>query len=312
LNISPVQVQTIFKPSQVEKLDPITIVVATDNFYAVLLSVLLKSIEVNHKTSEQIIVHIIDDGISLENIDLISKTVSNNVFQLLWHKTADVVPANIILPNDKSAFPITTYLRLFAPYLIPVETTKMIYLDVDMILLTDISKLWNIDLGEKLFGAVVDLCKTVGSSWGGIPNFQELDINPESKYFNAGMMLINPQLWRDSNISNKVIKAINDNIAHVNFADQYGLNVVLVDKWLELDYRWNYFSILDYEDAYLIHFLDIKPIFKSYNANKEYFNSFHSFLKLTPYKNFKLLSDYRRLFRKAFIKVRKKLKQVYN
>jgi lipopolysaccharide biosynthesis glycosyltransferase len=295
----------------VEKLEPITIVVATDNFYAVLLSVLLKSIEVNHKTSEEIHLHVIDDGISPENVSLIRNTVNKDVFSIFWHKTADVVPANIVIPNDKSAFPITTYLRLFAPYLIPKETKKMIYLDVDMIVLKDISTLWNVDLEGRLFGAVVDLCKTVGSSWGGIPNYMELGINPDAKYFNAGLMLIDPQLWRESDIAIKVINAINDNIAHVNFADQYGLNVVLVDQWKELDYRWNSFSVLNYDDAFLIHFLDIKPIFKSYNANKTYYNWFHSYMQLTPYKDFKLLSNYNRLFRKAFIKVGKKLKKVF-
>lgn len=303
--------QKTFRLNPLENLEPITIVVATDNFYAVLLAALLKSIEINHLTNEKIHVYIIDDGISVENLKLIKDTVSNKMFSLFWHKTIDVVPENIILPNDKSAFPITTYLRLFAPYLIPKETKKMIYLDVDMIVLTDISKLWHVNLHENLFGAVVDLCKTVGSTWGGIPNYEALNINPESKYFNAGLLLINPKLWREQDISNQVISAINNNMEHVNFADQYGLNVVLVNKWLELDYRWNSYSVLDYEEPYLIHFLDIKPIFKSYNANKKYYKLFHSILKLTPYKDFKLLSDYKRLFRKAIIKMGKKIKQIF-
>lgn len=293
-----------------ENLEPITIVVATDNFYAVLLAALLKSIEVNHKTGEKIDFHIIDDGISERNIQLISDTVSNEIFSFHWYKTADVVPADIKLPNDRSAFPITTYLRLFAPYLVPKELKKMIYLDVDMIMMKDVSSLWNVDLGDRLFAAVVDLCKTVGSSWGGIPNYKELKLDPDAAYFNAGLMLINPQKWRDADISNKVIRAINDNIGSVNFADQYGLNVVLVNQWLELDYRWNSFSVLDIEDPFVIHYLDIKPIFNSYNANRKYYEHFHSYLKQTPFRDFKLLSDYKRLFRKAVIKLGKKFKNV--
>ncbi len=186
----------------------------------------------------------------------------------------------------------------------------MIYLDVDMIMMKDVSSLWNVHLDDRIFAAVVDLCKTVGSSWGGIPNYKELELDPDAAYFNAGLMLINPQKWRDADISNKVIKAINDNIGSVNFADQYGLNVVLINQWLELDYRWNAFSVLDIEDPYVIHYLDIKPIFKSYNANRKYYEHFHSYLKQTPFKDFKLLSDYKRLFRKAVIKLGKKFKNV--
>ncbi len=294
-----------------ENLDPITIVVATDNFYAVLLAALIKSIELNHRTGEKINLHIIDDGISEYNINQISNTVSKEMFTIVWHKTADVLPEGIQLPNDNSAFPITTYLRLFSPYLIPKEARKMIYLDVDMIMLQDVSSLWKVDLQDKLFAAVVDLCKTVGSSWGGIPNYKELGLDPDAKYFNAGLMMIDPVKWRELDISNKVIKAIHDNISSVNFADQYGLNVVLINQWSELDYRWNSFSVLDYKDPFLIHFLDIKPIFKSYNANRVYYEQFHFYLEQTPYKGFKLLGDYKRIYRKALIKIGKKIKGLF-
>ena len=294
-----------------ENQEPITIVVATDDFYAVLLAALIKSIELTHKTPERINIHIIDDGISARNIQMISQTTQSDVFTLFWHKTANVVPEGIVLPNDSSAFPITTYLRLFSPYLIPKDVSKMIYLDVDMIVVEDISTLWETNLQNKLFAAAIDLCKTVGSTWGGIPNYKELGLNPNSKYFNAGLMVIDPVKWREQDISNKVIKAINDNIRSVNFADQYGLNVVLVDQWLQLDHRWNSFSVLNETHPYLIHFLDIKPIFKSYNANREYYKLFHFYLSQTPYANFRLLGDYRRIYRKALIKIGKKIKGIF-
>ncbi|HKG06152.1 MAG TPA: glycosyltransferase family 8 protein [Pedobacter sp.] len=285
-----------------ENSDHITIVVATDNFYAILLAALIKSIEVNHKSGEHIDLYIIDDGISTTNKGKIAASASPEVFTLHWFTTDQVVPPDFKAPKDRSAFPVTTYLRLFSPYIIPADAGKMIYLDVDMIVLNDISELWHTDLENRLFGAVIDLSETVGSSWGGIPNYKELGLDPAAKYFNAGMMLINPKKWREQDISAKVIKAIVDNIESVNFADQYGLNVVLVNQWKELDKRWNSFSVLHSEDPYLIHFLDIKPIFKSYNTNKVYYGEFYKYLKMTPYKDFKPWSDYKRLFRKALIK----------
>ena len=42
----------------------ISVIVASDNHYAILIAALLKSIEVNHKTSEHIDFYIIDDNIS--------------------------------------------------------------------------------------------------------------------------------------------------------------------------------------------------------------------------------------------------------
>ncbi len=294
--------QLIYK---MENLEPITIVVATDDFYAILLSALLKSIEVNHKTAEKIHVHVIDDGISKKKVALITETVSKDVFTFFWHKTAEVVPDDVTFPNDISALPITAYLRLFAPYLIPKETKKMLYLDVDMIVVKDISLLWNVDLGDKLFGAVQDRCKTIGSSWGGIPNYKELGLNPDDSYFNSGLLLLNPIMWRDLDVSSKVIKIVSDNTEVAKWPDQYGLNVLLVNKWIELDPRWNSFADLLHEDPFLVHYLNVKPIFTSYKSKQVYFDLFHSYLKQTPFKDFKMLSNNRLLIRKVLNRISK-------
>jgi lipopolysaccharide biosynthesis glycosyltransferase len=290
-----------------ENLEPITIVAATDDFYAILLSALLKSIEVNHKTEEKINFHIIDDGVSKKNKELILKTVSKDVFTFYWHKTSEVVPADITFPNDKSALPITAYLRLFAPYLIPKEAKKMLYLDVDMIVLKDISTLWNVDLGDKLFGAVQDKCKTMLSTWGGVANYKELGLNADDKYFNSGLLLLNPILWRERDISTQVVKIVTDNIKYAHWPDQYGLNVLLANQWLELDPGWNSYADLLHDDPKLVHYLNIKPIFKSYKSQPVYFDLFHSYLKQTPFKNFKVLSNNRLVFRKVLNKIKKKV-----
>lgn len=285
--------------------DNITLIVASDNHYAILLGALIKSIEENHKTSEKIDLYIIDDGISESNRKKISQTATPAVTTLYWFKTREVLPPGIRIPVDKSAFPITTYLRLFAPYIIPAEIHRFIYLDVDMIMLEDVSKLWHIDLQGRLLGAVQDLSKTVGSDWGGIPHYQKFGFKADDLYFNAGLIVGDAVRWRKEDVSNRVIKAISDNLHEVNLADQYGLNVVLNNQWLPLDERWNAFSALDIKDPYLIHFLDIKPIFKTYRSSPAYREEFYKYLDLTPWKDFKPISDYHRLARKAYNKLRK-------
>jgi lipopolysaccharide biosynthesis glycosyltransferase len=289
-------------------LDPITIVVATNDFYAILLSALLKSIEVNHKSGEPIHIHVIDDGISAKNVKLISETVNKDVFTFFWHKTSTVVPKHIKFPDDISALPLTVYMRLFAPYLIPQDAKKMLYLDVDMIVLKDISELWNVDLGTKLFAAVQDRCATMLSRWGGVPNYAELGLSANDPYFNSGLLLLDPVRWRAMDVPVKVIKVISENIKYAKWPDQYGLNVVLVNQWLMLDPRWNAFADNKYEDPFLVHYLNVKPIFKSYKSQPEYFDLFHSYLKQTPYKNFKVLGNKHLLLRKVITRISKKIR----
>lgn len=95
--------------------DKITIVVASDNHYAILIAALLKSIEINHKTPEHIDFYIIDDGISHESIRKINSIPDPSKITLNWRKREDIVPKEIVIPADTSAFPITAYMRLFAP-----------------------------------------------------------------------------------------------------------------------------------------------------------------------------------------------------
>ena len=122
----------------------ISIVAASDNHYAILLAALIKSVEVNHKTSEKIDFYIIDDGISQRNKDKIQASINPAVVTLHWNPSKSVVPENVKISVDHTAFPLTTYLRLFGPYVVPAHVKKILYLDVDMIVQKDISELFKI------------------------------------------------------------------------------------------------------------------------------------------------------------------------
>jgi lipopolysaccharide biosynthesis glycosyltransferase len=292
--------------------EKIYIVVATDNYYAILLAALLKSLEENHHTKEHLEVYIIDDGISSKNKKRLQLQVNHDKITLHWCKGNQVVPPDVKIPLDSSSFPLTSYMRLFGPHIVPEEAEKIIYLDVDMIVQADISLLWHTDLQGHIFGAVRDLAETVSCSWSGIPNYKELGIPADTSYFNAGMMLINAPQWRKEDIANKVMQTIHDNLEHVNLVDQYGLNIVLANRWLEMDRRWNSFAANAVSDPYILHFLDIKPIFKSYNSSPAYKTIFYKYLKLTAWKSHTPVSKYKRLARKAYNKIKKRAMNLFN
>jgi lipopolysaccharide biosynthesis glycosyltransferase len=285
--------------------DNISIVVASDNFYAILIAALLKSIDVNHKTPEHIDFHIIDDGISVKYKSQLETIVDHSRLTIFWHSSKSIIPANLSIPVDTSGFPMTTYLRVFAPNVVGLDVHKLLYIDVDIILQDDISKLWNMSTGEHVIGAVQDIAQTVDCEWGGLPNYKELGLDPKTKYFNAGVLLINTDKWREQNISAEIIGALIKYKETVQLGDQYGLNVVFAQKWQELDKKWNWFASLENENPSLIHFLDIKPIFTTYNSNDFFKQEFFRYLDMTPWKNFKVISGNNRIFRKAFNKIKK-------
>ena len=285
----------------------ITIVVASDNFFAVMIGALLKSIDVNHTSGEHIDFYIIDDGISTKFRQQLERIADPSRITLKWFKSKEIVPSNINIPLDKSSFPVTVFLRIFIPYMIDQDVEKVIYIDVDTIVQDDISNLWNIDLKDYTIGAVQDYCKTVDCRWSGIPNYKQLGLAGDTKYFNSGVLLINPKKWRKQDITNQVIDVLTKYKEHVVMPDQYGLNVVFVNKWLELDPKWNWFANLENDNPSLVHFVEIKPIFSTYIFNEIYRQEFFRYLSMTPWKNFTPISGYRRLQKKMVTKIKKKL-----
>lgn len=285
----------------------ISIVVASDNHYAILIAALLKSIERNHTSEEHIDFYIIDDGISKKNKNKIEKSVSTDALTVIWFEKKSIIPEGVSIPVDKSAFPLTTYLRLFAPYALSSDVEKLIYLDVDTIVMKDISLLWNTDLEGCTIGAVLDVGKTVDCAWGGIPNYKELGLLASTKYFNAGIMLIDVTKWREEDISNRVLDTLRSYAEHVVLVDQYGLNVVFANKWKELNPKWNWFATFYEQDPYIIHYLDIKPTFKSYRSQEKFKDIFYHYLNQTEWAGFKPISGNYRVLRKFSNKIKKQI-----
>lgn len=279
---------------------PLDIVVASDDHYIILLAALLRSIEANLREEQKIRVYIIEDNVSISSKKKLHSSININTTTLVWKKMNEVIPDGIKLPLDLSSYPLNIYMRLFIPYFIPKEIEKVLYLDVDMIVQKDITTLFEIDLTDYVVGAVLDpRIITFDNSWGGILNYKELGLPGTARYFNTGLLVMNTKKWREQNVTEKIIECIDNNKKFANYPDQYGLNVVLANQWLELDVLWNHFSTINTnEKPFLIHFVERKPIYQSYNYSEEFKKIFYQYLNQTQWKNFKPIGESKRYFKK--------------
>ncbi|MDD2797839.1 MAG: glycosyltransferase family 8 protein [Bacteroidales bacterium] len=290
---------------------PFTIVVATDSHYTILLAPLIKSIEDSVTKDQKINVYVIDDHIKSSVKVKLEQSIDKNITTLIFKSVDEIIPKGISLPLDKSTYPLTIYLRLFIPSFIPKEVEKVLYLDVDMIVRHDIAKLFSIDLGENILAAVQDpRILTFDNSWGGVKNHKELGIVGETHYFNSGLLLMDAKKWRDLKIAERTVECINDNQKFVNYPDQYGLNVVLANKWVELDSKWNHFACYDIEDPFLIHFIGRKPIYKTYDNVPSYLTIFNQYLGQTAWRNHKPIGESARYLKKIG-NILEKIKKIF-
>lgn len=274
--------------------DKINLLLVCDNHYISLLASLLKSIETHHNTEELIVAYIVSDKISQKNKEALCSSLNLDIISIVWIDIKNAIPNKATLPLTKNSYPLNIITRIYLSHYIPITVNRILYLDVDMIMCKDVSELYFTDLEGHTIGAVMDsITKKVRF---GIQNYKSLQMDPEEKYFNSGLLLIDLEKWRAQNITDKTMRIINDAREYARLTDQYGLNVSLYKNWKELDPLWNTFCTSDHTDPYLIHYFGRKPIYKTYNNN--YLNVFVNHLNQTHWKGLKPINETNRYIKK--------------
>ena len=95
---------------------------------------------------------------------------------------------------------ISAYYRLKLPSLLNEE--KVIYLDSDLVVTDDISKLWNYDIDNYYLGAVEDKYSDIMGCQANLPEGET--------YINSGVMLMNLKNFRCDNLEEKIFKKLYD------------------------------------------------------------------------------------------------------
>lgn len=126
-----------------------------------------------------------------------------------------------------------TWYRIFLPELLP-EVERLLYLDVDLIVVDSLTPLWSLDLTGSWVGAVTNVFQ---------PNHVHrpaaLGLAGPHVYFNAGVLLMNLDEMRRDRRTDALLEFGVSNAERLEWRDQDALNVVLGDRRLELHPRWN-------------------------------------------------------------------------
>ncbi len=246
------------KTNNLEK-KKIPIVFGLDDNFIPFFCVAVNSIIKNSNRDYFYDIYLFHSGISKKTINELKVNDSND-YSISFINVADKmrkIKNNVCVRNQYSD---AIYLRFFIPEVL-TKYDKVIYLDADVIVNGDISKLYNIDLEDYLVGAVAD--EVVKNSDLFIQYVEKyLNVN-STKYFNSGVMLINSKKFRDEKIF-EVFSNMSEEIRFEVAPDQDYLNVICKDKVLYLNQGWNKMPIQNYEfsnsDLNLIHFnLNLKP-----------------------------------------------------
>ncbi len=123
-----------------------------------------------------------------------------------------------------------TYWRMALADLLP-DLPKVLFLDADVLIVDDIKDLWDLDVSEVYAAVVADHSLVAQQHW------KKLDLVQEN-YFNAGMMLINLDRWRQTDIK-ETLKHTFCSRTQWDYNDQDVLNVVMASEVKYLDAAYN-------------------------------------------------------------------------
>ena len=251
-------------------LKQIPIFFATDDAYIPFLDVALSSLKENASKDYHYIINVLNTGLKQENTALVKRLADDNFTINFCDISKKVEPIKNKLKNVFH-FSLVTYYRLFIEELFP-EYDKALYLDCDIVVLGDISKLYNTDINEYLLAGIQE--QVVNSH----PVFREyskvvLGLDPKY-YINAGIILMNLKKFREYKIEDKFIHLINTYNFDTIAPDQDYLNLLCAGLIKYMPNGWNKESLpLDLEgNLNLVHYALYKKPWQHDNVlNGEHF-----------------------------------------
>lgn len=282
-----------------------TIALCTDEKYSFPCGVCVTSILENNK-EEECNIYIISKELKIKTIEK---------FKKLQKKYRQKV--EIILVSDNAfeglkiseRFPESIYYRFMLPQLLNED--KVIYLDCDIIVTSNLKEFWNTDINERACGVVED------QRGDDITLHNRIDFH--DRYFNSGVLLMNLRYWRENMISNKLINFIYNNPSKCIFPDQDALNAIISNQVIFLEYKYNYQEMfLQNRDGLYLHKSkwnnllpsNVMPAIIHYTGSVKPWYRFCTHPYASIFKDYKAISPWKNTRQVARYKLLEKLKNI--
>ncbi len=215
----------------------INIALAADDNYAVCMGITILSVLKSASKEDKLAFYILENQISAKRKAEIESLKKFREFDIFW---IPLKPCDLkeLVVNQKG-LTSTAYARLLIGEKIPCD--KIIYLDCDILVRDSLSPLFNVDLGNKWVGGVIDINIASG--------YYKKNLGERVKhYINSGVLLINCGLWRKYSVTQCLLDYARENSFRLKYNDQDVINYVCAGRKYILSYEWNVMDTFYYPD----------------------------------------------------------------
>ncbi len=214
----------------------INICLSTDDNYIQHTATVVASILSNAKRKDKYHFYILSMQLSNENKLKFDKLKKIKDCQIDYPKLDENSLAPFKAVKMHPHLTLATFNRLLIPMLFP-KLDKMIYIDSDLVVLSDISDMNNIDVSGYYFAGVKD-----ANSKGLV---KKHGYDQKYEYINAGVIIINCTELRKHDYFKKMLKQIGK--IEAKTGDQDFINYCFHDKIKIISYKWNMYHKFHFE-----------------------------------------------------------------
>lgn len=217
---------------------PVHVAFAADEKYLLPLTVAARSLCENFRTRRPLHLHVVLCGnIKDESLGRLKDSLAGT----------DAALELLFLDNKRLSglsaglhFSPAAYARLFLPELLP-GLAKVVYLDSDTLVLSDIAALYDLDPGQQILLAAPDWTGSLGNPIAKIPEsvLVEMGLRADTYAYNSGVLLFHLDAWREQKLTEKVVHFAKNHPEALQLVDQNAINLTLSKQIGELDPRWN-------------------------------------------------------------------------
>ncbi len=216
----------------------ISVAYCCSDLFSEVCAVSIASLYENNKDVDSIIVYILEDEISEKNKKRIRFLAQNYNRQIIFIPMPK--PQNFY--ND-SRFTFDsvgrTYGRMIWVDVLPVEVHKVLSLDCDTMILSNIKELWNHDLGGCPIAGVDDCM-------GRVALVKTQHLKQDTVHCNAGMYIIDLDVWRKegwTEVFRNYIKNMFDRGLRLGGYEEEVITHTLCDRFCVLPPRYNLMTL---------------------------------------------------------------------
>lgn len=211
-------------------------VTSADDRFALPATVMIRSVLDHIDTECRLDFYILDCGLTQQSRRKMRRSTPRAWVKLHFVPLDNAKLAGFRVDGHISA---AAYARLYLGELLPNQVDRAVYLDGDMVALTNVCELFRMDLQGKSLAAVQDpVAGLVGQS-AQMMHWENWDVPAGTSIFNSGLLVFDMEKWRREDKFNQALEVARKYPERMRWHDQDALNYVIRGDYLELDPAWN-------------------------------------------------------------------------